>query len=84
MAISTGAAIIGGSAISGALAGRSARKGAKAIAESTEAATEEQRRQFDITQQNLQPFQRAGVDALEQQRILLGLGATDPNAAWRS
>lgn len=36
---------------------------------------EEQRRQFDITQQQLQPFVSTGVDALNQQRILLGLGA---------
>jgi hypothetical protein len=39
---------------------------------------EEQRRQFDITQQQLSPFRQTGVDALNQQRILLGLGALPP------
>lgn len=34
----------------------------------------EQRRQFDITQQQLQPFQAAEVEALNQQRALMGLG----------
>ena len=37
----------------------------------------EQRRQFDITQQNLQPFQEAGVSALQQQQALLGLSGAD-------
>ena len=50
------------------------------------AGVDEQRRQFDITQQNLQPFSQAGADALNQQRILLGLGGSevvDPNAQQR-
>ena len=33
-------------------------------------------RRFDITQANLQPFQAAGTSALDQQRRLLGLGAS--------
>ena len=44
-------------------------------------------RQFDVTQANLAPFQEAGVSALEQQRILLGLGGSapvDPNAEQRA
>ena len=57
----------------------------------------EQQRQFDITETRLQeaeqfrrgqiqPFQQAGTAALDQQRILLGLGASptiDPNAQRR-
>ena len=56
-------------------------------ATAAEQGIDEQRRQFDITQQNLQeaqqfareqqqPFQQTGTDALNQQRILLGLGAS--------
>ncbi len=39
----------------------------------TEAGIAERRRQFNITQENLKPFQEAGVGALEQQQALLGL-----------
>ena len=34
-------------------------------------------RQFDVTQANLQPFQEAGVSALEQQQALLGLSGQE-------
>lgn len=37
----------------------------------------EQRRQFDLTQESLRPFQKAGVSALEQQQALVGLGGQD-------
>jgi len=94
MAVGTGAAIIGGSvlgAVGSAVSGRGASKAAKSAASAQErgaqAGIEEQRRQFDITQGNLQPFQEAGVSALEQQRILLGLGGSsqvDPNAERRA
>jgi hypothetical protein len=40
-------------------------------------ATAESARQFDITQQNLQPFQEAGVGALGQQQALLGLSGEE-------
>ncbi len=55
-------------------------------AQAAQAGVDEQRRQFDITQESFEPFRGAGVDAIEQQRILLGLGAspqTDPNAGQR-
>ena len=64
-----------------------ANKAAGIQAQGAEAGIAEQRRQFDITQGNLQPFQQAGVSALEQQRILLGLGGTpqqDPNLERRN
>lgn len=88
-------AVIAGAVISGVAASKSAKKAAKAQTEaaatgsesverSTQLGIEEQRRQFDITQQSLAPFQEAGSAALEQQRILLGLGATDPDAARRT
>ena len=66
---------------------KAAKRAGKVQAKGQEAGIAEQRRQFDITQQNFAPFQGAGADALEQQRILLGLGASpaiDPNAARRT
>jgi hypothetical protein len=50
-----------------------AESAAQAQLQGTEAATAEQRRQFDITQQNLAPFREAGIAALGQQQALLGL-----------
>ena len=46
-------------------------------AQGAQAGIAEQRRQFDITQGNLQPFQEAGVSALGQQQALLGLGGQE-------
>jgi len=86
MAVGTlGAVIAGGSILSGVLGSRSASKAADAQTAGQDASIAEQRRQFDTTQANLQPFQETGQDALNQQRILLGLGGTttDPNAAQR-
>ena len=42
---------------------------------------EEQRRQFDITQEQLAPFREAGVSALGQQQALLGLGTPEEQEA---
>ncbi len=53
MAISTAAAIIGGSVISGVLGSSAARKSSKAQQAGIDQATAEQRRQFDITTQQL-------------------------------
>jgi len=84
MAIGTAGAIIGGAVIGGVASSSAASKQAKAQSKASGAAIAEQRRQFDITQQNLQPFTQTGADALNQQRILLGLGAlpeqVQPNA----
>ena len=84
MAIGTAGAIIGGAVIGGLASSSAASKQAKAQSKASGAAIAEQRRQFDITQQNLQPFTQTGADALNQQRILLGLGAlpeqVPPNA----
>lgn len=77
MAISTAAAIIGGSILSGVLGARSASKASKATQASEQAGISEQRREFDITQQQSAPFREAGVRALEKQEILLGLRGTE-------
>lgn len=81
MAISTAAAIIGGSVVSGVLGSRSAKKAARARGEATDATIAEQRRQFDITQAGLQPFQEAGEAALTSQQALLGLSGPEAQAA---
>lgn len=82
----TAAAAIGGSLLSGKLASNSADKAAKQQNQASDQAIAEQQRQFDITQQSLQPFQQTGADALDAQRVLLGLGSSniDPNADQRS
>lgn len=73
MAIGTAAAIVGGSVLSGVLGSRSASKAAKAQTAGQDASIAEQRRQFDATQANLQPFQQAGENAIGAQQDLLGL-----------
>lgn len=67
-------AAIGSSIGAGAEASSAAEEAAEIQAESTEAGIAELRRQFDITQENLAPFQEAGELALEKQKALLGLG----------
>ena len=70
-------AVIGGAVISGVVASNSAGKAADAQERSTEQNITEQRRQFDATQDNLQPFQDAGVNALTSQQALVGLSGGD-------
>ena len=53
--------------------GDAAGDAAEAQQQSNAAAIEEQRRQFDITQELLSPFREAGVSALGQQLAFLGL-----------
>ena len=54
-----------------------ANKAAGIQARGAEAGIAEQRRQFDVTQANLQPFQEAGVGAIGQQQALLGLSGVE-------
>lgn len=86
--IATAIAVGAGATIyAGNQASKAAKSAAKIQGQGVDAGIDEQRRQFDITQGNLQPFQQAGVSALEQQRILLGLGGTpeqDPNLERRN
>lgn len=74
-----GAAI--GSGVSGIIGAGSAEDAARqasgAQLAGTQAGIDEQRRQFDVTQANLQPFQEAGVNALAQQQALLGLSGQE-------
>ena len=57
-------AIIGGSLISGVLGSKAASKGAKAQQAGYDAATAEQRRQYDTTRQDYAPWREAGAAAL--------------------
>ena len=68
-------------------AAEAAQAAAGVQAQASLSGIDEQRRQFDISQEQAAPFRGAGVSALEQQRILLGLGGNeqlDPNAARRA
>lgn len=63
---------------------RASEEAERAAAEQEEAFGQgitEQRRQFDITQANLQPFLQAGVGALGQQQALLGLSGVGAQQA---
>lgn len=57
-----------------------AEAAAEAQVAGTQAGIEEQRRQFDITQEQLAPFREAGLGALEQQQALLGLRGEEAGA----
>lgn len=50
---------------------KAGRQGADAQREASEMATEEQRRQFDLTRQDQMPFLDAGYDALRRQQAAL-------------
>lgn len=71
MAILAGASILGG-AISSNQAAQAAKGAANTQAQAAAQGVAEQRRQFDITQESLQPFQQAGQQALTQQQAFLG------------
>jgi hypothetical protein len=74
-------AIVGGAVISGVVGSRAASKAAGAQVDATNTSVAEQRRQFDATQQNLQPFQQAGTAAIGAQQDLLGLNGSEAEAA---
>jgi len=63
-------AIVGGAVVGGVLQGNAAKSAANAQVQGDAAAIAEQRRQFDITQKNLQPWLTAGTNALSQQQAL--------------
>jgi len=71
------------SAVKDTFFGGSEKKAGQAQVDASKASVEEQRRQFDITQANLQPFLDAGTGALTQQQALLGLsGVPEQQAAF--
>ena len=74
-------AVVAGAVISGVVASKTGKEASAAQGEATDATIAEQRRQFDLTQQSLQPFQQAGEAALTNQQALLGLSGQEEQAA---
>lgn len=76
-------AVIGaaGSILGGITGGKGAKKAAQQQAQAQQASLAEQQRQFNITQQNFQPYQQAGTQALGDVQNLLGLGGNDAQQA---
>jgi hypothetical protein len=67
--------IVGGAVVGGAvLSGLSSSKAAKAQKRASEAATAEQRRQYDLTRADYAPWREAGGSAISRISNLLGLG----------
>lgn len=66
MVVAAGASLIGG-----AMQSRAGERGADAQANAAQSATDEQRRQFDLTRQDLAPWMESGGWALDQQRNFL-------------
>lgn len=64
---------LGASILSGITGGKGAKKAANAQIAAYDRGISEQRRQFDETQQNFEPFRAAGVGALGGVQELLGL-----------
>jgi hypothetical protein len=73
-------AVAGATLISGKMSADAARKSGQQQARGAEAGIAEQRRQFDVIQEQMAPFREAGVSALGQQQALLGLGTPDEQA----
>ena len=69
------------SVVGSMVAARQQRRAAESAAEAqragVDAATAEQRRQFDISQQQFEPFRQAGLSALDEYRALLGIGGRE-------
>lgn len=59
---------------------KAAKQAAKEQSDAAQTGIDEQRRQFDLTQESLRPFQEAGVNALAQQQALLGIGTPEEQA----
>ena len=82
MAISTGAALLGAGLGGALIGGSSSRSAARQVAGASDAATAEQRRQFDIATGLAQPAIGAGNAARDQLMRLLGLAPSggSPNS----
>lgn len=81
MGISTGAAILGGSVISGVLGSKAAKKAAKVQAEAADQSVAESRRQFDTVLDLQRPAIETGNRARTALERLYGIGAPAAAAA---
>ena len=68
------AAMAGAGVVSGLLGAEGAKDAARTQARAADAATAEQRRQFDLARSDLAPYREAGSAAINRLRGLLGLG----------
>lgn len=68
--VAVGSAAVG--VIGGAMSSRAGKKGAEGQAAASQYATDEQRRQFDQTREDMMPWLNAGTNALGQQQAFLG------------
>lgn len=76
MAFIIGGALLAGAYASHEAAGATERAGDVQAAAASEAAVESGR-QFDVTQERLEPFRQAGLGALSQQQAMLGLSGQE-------
>lgn len=70
-------AAVGLSAVSTYQAGKASKRAGDVQAQASREGIAEQRRQFDITQQQFEPFRQAGLGALSQQQAMLGLSGQE-------
>jgi len=68
---------IGGSVLSAGIQSRAAKSASNAQVQSSQAAIDEQRRQFDLVQSLLKPYVQAGTGALSNQLALAGVSGAD-------
>lgn len=75
------AAVVGGSVIGGVIQSGAAKDASRIQGQASQDATAEQRRQYDITREDLAPYTSAGGAAVTEQANLLGLngGSGDLN-----
>ena len=74
MAISTGAALLGGAVLSGFLGADAASNAADAQSASAQAGINETRRQFDLTRADFAPYREIGTQGLYTLADYLGIG----------
>lgn len=77
----TGGALVVGSLIQGEQSRRAASRASGAQVQASQEAIAEQRRQFDLLQRLMQPYQEAGLPALQAQQALLGLSGAEAQRA---
>jgi len=74
------AAVIGGSLVTAYAGNQAAKKASSASNYATDQSIAEQKRQFDINQQNMQPFIEGGTNAFKQLQAGAGGGQYTPEA----
>jgi len=78
----TAAAIVAASYISSRSSSRAAEGAANTQSEASDRAIDEQRRQFDVTNEQFRPYREAGTSALTQQEALTGTAGPKAQQAY--